>query len=145
MAWTYTPDFTTARDQIRLLIGDTNTNDQQLQDAEIAYLVTENGGVYSAAAAAARTIAAKYARMVDLEVRGLQKQSLAQRQQHYADLAGQLTQKSARAGAMPYAGGISVADKQTQEQDTDRVKPYFTADLQQAPGTTQDRSGTALY
>lgn len=35
--------------------------------------------------------------------------------------------------AAPYVGGISIADKQTQEQDTDRVQPAFTRDLHKSP------------
>jgi hypothetical protein len=31
----------------------------------------------------------------------------------------------ARGGALPYAGGISVSDKQTTAQNTDRVAPQF--------------------
>lgn len=30
---------------------------------------------------------------------------------------------------MPYAGGISVMDKEMQEQDTDRVQPQFNIGL----------------
>lgn len=39
--------------------------------------------------------------------------------------------------AAPYAGGISRSDKRTQSQNTDRVKPDFTKNLQKAPGTRQ--------
>ena len=40
--------------------------------------------------------------------------------------------------AIPFAGGISIAAKQTQEADTDRVAPAFTAALHDAPGTTNE-------
>jgi len=60
MAFTYVDPTSGTRDQIRFLIQDTDTTDQHLQDAEINYLYTTWGNVYSAAAYAAEIIAAKY-------------------------------------------------------------------------------------
>jgi len=42
-----------------------------------------------------------------------------------------------------YAGGISVADKQTQEADTDRVKPRYERDMFRFPGVQDPTGGTA--
>jgi hypothetical protein len=55
MTWTYTiTDLSTSqKDQVRLLIGDTVQTDHQLQDEEIAYLLTQRSSVYGAAADAA--------------------------------------------------------------------------------------------
>ena len=40
-----------------------------------------------------------------------------------------------RPSVSPYAGGISVSDKETQEEDTDRVVPAFNRTLHTHPGT----------
>lgn len=47
---------------IRLRIGDTDANDQQLTDAEITTLLNTEGSKHRAAAAAANAIAATYTR-----------------------------------------------------------------------------------
>jgi hypothetical protein len=39
--------------------------------------------------------------------------------------------------AAPYAGGLSKADKQAREDNTDQVQPAFTKDLQKAPADKQ--------
>ena len=47
---------------------------------------------------------------------------------HYSTLATSLERQSA-IRAVPYAGGISRADKDSVELDTDRVAPSFTIGL----------------
>ena len=42
-----------------------------------------------------------------------------------------------------YAGGISVADKQTQEDDSDRVKPKFSKGMFRFPETVDPNGSTA--
>ena len=42
-----------------------------------------------------------------------------------------------------YAGGISVADKQTQEANTDRVEPRISRDMFRFPGTIEPGGTTA--
>lgn len=62
MAWTYDPaKIEVGLNWVRLRIGDTDTNDQQLSDEEITSLLAVGDRV-SAAVAAARAISAKYAR-----------------------------------------------------------------------------------
>jgi hypothetical protein len=109
MAWTYDPDITTDRDKVRLLIGDTITTDQQLQDGEIAFFLSEESNVYRAAARACQSLAALYARKVDKAVGDL-KISASQRQKAYAALAKDLWIKGGVSG-IPSAGGVYVADK----------------------------------
>ena len=126
MAWTYTSDPEDVdRDAVRLLIGDTDTTDQQLQDAELDWFLSDEGSVSGAAIAAARAIQARYARMVDKAVGDL-RLSYSQRADHYADLATRLERRRAQRTGVPFAGGISQAQKDTVEADTDRVEPYFT-------------------
>jgi hypothetical protein len=70
-------------------------------------------------------LASQFARKVDTvqgEIRTLYSQQTA----NYKRMALDLEQRGLiRGAAMPYAGGISIADKVTQVEDTDRVPPQF--------------------
>lgn len=129
MSWTYTGEIVSTRDQVRFLIGDTIASDPQLTDQEVEYLLTTYVTVGKAAIAACRTLAAKYARYSDKWVGDL-KILASQRVKHYLDLAKELETSPVGAATSglcaPSAGGISVAAKQEQEADTDRVAPFFT-------------------
>lgn len=127
MTWTYsiTDLATSQKDQVRLLIGDTVTSDQQLQDEEIDYMLTRRGSTYGAAAECCRSLQAKFSRSVDYTAAGT-KSSYSQLAKAYGVKAAEFEAKSAMSGAgAPYAGGISVTDKRNQEQNPDRVSPQF--------------------
>jgi hypothetical protein len=127
MTWTYNPATlaTVPKDQVRLLIGDTLSTDQQLQDEEILYLLTQRASVYGTAAECCRSLQAKFSRSVDQQS-GTNKNSYSQMAKAYGVKAVEFEAKAAATGAgMPYAGGISIADKLTQQLDPDRVPPQF--------------------
>ena len=94
MTWTYSGDpAANDRDQVRFTIGDTDTTDQQLNDAEIAWLISARGSASLAAPYAAEAIAAKLARESDSSksVGDLSlSQSLSARSQKYYELANRL-------------------------------------------------------
>lgn len=114
------------RDAVRLLIGDTDSDDPLLFDAEVEFYLAENGdNKYRAAMEACKAIAAKLTRRPDYMV-GRTLVSYKQRAQDYLKLAETMKQKFLASSVAPYAGGISKADKETAEEDTDRVKPLFT-------------------
>jgi hypothetical protein len=135
MAWTYSGDpASSTKDAVRFHVQDVIEADPQVNDEEIEYLLTsESSDVLRAAARTAETIAAKYARQVDKSVGGLSL-SAGRRQEHYMTLAQNLWSKSKTVGGqglpVPYAGGISEADKLQKAQDPDRVDPFFRRDLQ---------------
>lgn len=124
----YTPN-ASDKDRVRLLIGDTDSTSELLLDAEIDYFLTL-GGVTSASIMAARAIAAKFSRRAD-ETLGQISVRYSQRATAYLNLANELedqqTSKTARAPRL-YAGGISIADKKTQREDSDRDAPWFARD-----------------
>ena len=126
MAWTYDPaDLVDPINAVRLTIGDTNPNDQQMQDEEIQSLLDLTGNsVASASAKAARALAAKYARSVDKWVGDL-KILANQRQRHYLLLQETLEGTSSLRNGVPSAGGIRVSQKDAQEADDDLVQPFF--------------------
>jgi hypothetical protein len=137
MAWTYDAsdlDKTTAtgrRNVVRLLVGDTNTSDQQVQDEEIVFSLSEtNNNVYSAAGWVARTISGKYSRQVTI---GLDDQLTAEYSvlsSNYALLADRLEYQGKKtSGSMGMiGGGISKTDVDAVRQNSDRVTPAFRKD-----------------
>ena len=128
MTWTYdgNPQANT-KDEVRYLVGDTDTTDQQVSDEEITYQLAENPNVYRAAAEVCLALSLKYARQVQTTV-GTYSASFQQRSEAYKALYADLRRKAARRAASVYVGGISQADKSTVEQDADRVVPYFGRD-----------------
>lgn len=136
MAWSYdegnlnTGDTLGRLNAVRLLIGDTDTNDQQVQDEEIVFgLAQANNNVYSAGAWVCRTIAAKYSRNVDSEISGALKESASQLQDHYNSLADNLEYQGSKLGGLGIAaGGIRVSTVDGIRANTNRVKPEFNKD-----------------
>lgn len=139
MTWTYSDPSTYDRDKVRLLIGDTNTSDQQLSDEEIAFFLTEEGSVYRAAAAAARSLMAKYSRLVDKSVGDLSL-SYSQRVTHYESLIRDLDRRSAGRTSVPYFGGGTKSGMDAEKEDTDRPKPSFERGQFDFPGTGSNSS-----
>lgn len=134
MAFTYSDPSNSNLEEVRFLIGDTDSTDQQFQDAEITYLLTSEGSVTAAAVAAVRALIAKYARKVNKSVGDL-RLSYSDRTAHYKDLLKTLQARQGLKTAAPIAGGISKARKETVEQDTDRVVPFAERDQFDHPGT----------
>ncbi len=119
-------------DRVQVLCGDPPGDTQVLDDSMISFFLEEyNGNYYRAAADAAAAIAAHYAGQVDVRV-GILSSSNSQKTQQFAELATALRRRAddrALAGAVPFAGGISVADKQANQDNDDLVVPAFTRDL----------------
>lgn len=130
MTWTYSGNpASSTRDAVRFEIGDTITGDQELSDEEIAYVLTQETNVKYASAACCDRIAAKYARKVEKSVGDL-KLSMQQKFDQYMKLAERIRSRAGSA-PIPFAGGISLADKQNRELDTDRNQGPFTVDTEE--------------
>ena len=151
--WTYTPGWlgvsgsTGLMTRTRLVIGDTDSNDQQLQDEEIYWVLTGASYPTLAGAACCDLLAAKYARQVNTENSAL-RVTAADRHKHYAALA-----KSLRVfgpGDLPggegfgailggvSVGGASVADNEAVADNDDNVLPPFRIGQDDYPGTDQE-------
>lgn len=131
MTWTYDPSISTDTDEVRLLIGDTDTTDQLLQNEEIGFFLTQASDVVlDAAARSARAIAGQFARRVDSSVESV-RSAASQKKKHYTEMAamyeGQLATKGAGLG-IPIVGGISKDTMRDVREDTDRVEPKFEMD-----------------
>jgi len=125
---------TSEKDQVRLLIGDTDSTDVLLQDEEINYFLTAEGSVYAAAVAGCKSIAASLNRQPGEFWAGSVRISNSDRANEYLKMAETLQRRNTLISARPFAGGISKADKETRENDSDRVKPSFTRALHTPPG-----------
>lgn len=139
MTWTYTSPMTDEKDVVRYLVGDTDANDQLTSDEEIIYQLSVHPTPEQAAIAVADQLATLFARYVTVRTQDTMIDWNARAVQ-YRTIAADLRKRLARAGAIPYAGGISISDKEAVEADGDRVKPGFTRDLHDFHGTglTQD-------
>jgi hypothetical protein len=136
MAWTYGGDpSANARDAIRFLIGDTDTTDQLLSDEEIAWVNSEASGtstgttaLYDAAYRCCLTVASKLAREADKQIGDLSV-SMSQRAKAYREQAASLKALSGREGGVPipYAGGITISDKEIDEENSDLFRSWFSS------------------
>jgi hypothetical protein len=137
MTWTYggapgTTTSATRRDAVRLLVGDTDTTDQQVTDEEIAFALSQTSDdIYNAGALMCRTIAGKYSRLVDTSIESVSS-SYSQRAKQYSELAVRLVKEGKRLGSVglgvPVAGGMSISEMESVEDDLDRVPSAFRVD-----------------
>jgi len=135
MTWTYGGDpSASALAAIRFLTGDTDTNDQLINDEEIAWTNNQVTGsdtattaLYEVSYRVMVAIASKFSRLADQSVGDL-KVDMFQKATNAREQAALLKQQALREGntPTPYAGGISVSDKEIDEDDSDIVQPYFS-------------------
>lgn len=124
MSWTYSGDPSLSpKDAVRFAIGDTIISEPLLQDEEINYIISTNSSIADSAYYACIGIVAKLSRLADKSV-GKVKIRYSQKVTQYQKLADKLY-VNAGIVVIPYAGGISVADKQVMQSDTSIVQPSF--------------------
>lgn len=137
MAWSYDPtdlDSNTASGRlntVRLLVGDTDTSDQQAQNEEIMFSLSENNNnTYTSAAWIARVIASKYARMVTTQLDGALSANYSDLSKQYMQLADQLEYQGKTNGAAVgiLAGGITKSGIQAVRANTNRIEGSFRRD-----------------
>tara|TARA_R110000796_G_scaffold84814_1_gene184454 strand:- start:378 stop:833 length:456 start_codon:yes stop_codon:yes gene_type:complete len=146
MAWSYDPadlNTTTASGRlntVRLLVGDTNTLDQQKDNDEITFALTESGdNVYYAGAWTARAIASKYSRQVNTEISGALKADYSDLAKQYKTLADELEYQGKTSGAAVgvLAGGITKSGIEAVRADTNRIEGSFRRDRFKNPPSYQ--------
>lgn len=137
MAWSYDETYLSTAtpsgrlNVVRLLVGDTDTSDQQVQNEEITFALSENGNnVYFSAAWVARTISNKYARQVNIDLDGQLSADYSDLSSQYSKLADQLEYQGKKSGAVlgMVAGGLSKAQMEAVRSNTDRFDPSFRRD-----------------
>lgn len=131
MTWTYVSPTTSEKDAVRFLLGDTDSDDQLIQDEEIIFLLDERGNRYYAAADAAEQIAARFTREVNHSADGLS-WSGSSLQTQFFELAERLRgmgRRSRRSGFAPYAGGLSKAERDHDDAIQDLEKGHFRSHM----------------
>ena len=137
MSWSYDPtdlNTTTASGRlntVRFLVGDTDSNDQKVQNEEIEVsLAQTKDDVNAAASYVARSVASKYASKVTLELDGQLMAHYSDLYDHYLSLADKLDYQAKKLGAQIgiLAGGISKTRVGVVRSNTDRVEPAFRRD-----------------
>jgi hypothetical protein len=146
---TYTPGSGTPKDRIRFLIGDTDVLAQEnlrLEDEEINDALTlatgsptptTSAALYRVGADCADVLAAKFARVFEGASSGPGPSRT--RAQELRATARELRQR-ASAGAVPFAGGISQADKAGRAADPDRVPSTFRKGMLDNPDAQNPQS-----
>ena len=135
MSWSYSPsdlNTTTASgrlNSVRLLVGDTDSADQLVQNEEIMFGLSQaNNNVYYAAAWVCRTVAAKFSRMVDTTLDGALSGKYSTRAKQFQQLATQIEAQGKKTSGKSlgvFAGGITYSGMFVANQDEDRVKSEF--------------------
>lgn len=136
MTWTYDPTEPTAKDRVRSRIGDTddlNPANQLITDEVINAQLALMGEVQAAIVCLDR-ILAKVSTETDRSAIGISGQR-SQRTNHLENLRLKLIEERDRT-AMPYSGGLSKAEKQSDEADPDLVTPSFDVGRDDLPGGT---------
>ena len=141
MTWSYSGNPSASdNDEVRFLVQDTDTDDQLVSDEEIAYAVANEPSNVSAAIRVCRALAMKYARKADKKVGDLSI-SWSQLSKRYSELAKELEDSDMISIIpLPYAGGISASDKDSVEDNTDRVRPSFKRGMHDNPNESADES-----
>lgn len=119
------------RNSVRLFVGDTNTADQQVQDEEILFALSQtNDNVYSAASFTANLIASLYARKVTTELDGQLMAEYSDLSKRYTKLASELKalglQYSSTLGVA--GGGLTTTQIDAVRAVNVRVTPVFRMD-----------------
>ena len=137
MAFSYDPtnlDTTTVNgrlNSVRLLLGDTIETDQQAQDEEVIFALSQtNNNVYFAAAWVARIVASKYARNVDVQLDGALSANYSDLASKFTSLADSLEFQGKKAGATlgVVAGGITKTQIEAARENTNRIEGAFRRD-----------------
>lgn len=133
------------RDAVRFLIRDTDVSSAKVSDEEIDWLLSQaNDSVYTAAVQAAESVISSYmaqtattAGEVKTKTVGalsISKTGASEIVKEYRGIVGDLRRRMAlNTPFIPYAGGISVADKEINSADTDWDKPAFVRKIHDYP------------
>ena len=128
---------------VRLLVGDTDSNDPLVQNEEITFALSQAGdNIYNAASWVANIIASKFARLVDTQLDGALSSKYSDLTQKYKALSAQLRQEGQRFSGTSLgiaAGGVSNTAVSSAHQETDRVKPFFISNQFKNPPSDEDQ------
>lgn len=133
MGWTYDASLRDSKDQVRFLIQDVNSSKQLVQDSEINWVLNQEANVYMAAAAICDTLVARASGVKSKKIGEL---AISYDPTFYRGLGMQFRSRGS-GHQVPFAGGISQADKAIQQGDSDATSPSVFRRLDDNPGAPQ--------
>lgn len=147
MTWTYDPNDlgTSVKDDLRLEIGDTDVNNQLLQDQEINWAITRESSYWGQAARCCEMIGRFFMTKADVKLGRALAITYTKMAEQYFNMAGVLRLK-ASGSAAPYVGGALVADKIAIGSNTSLTQPAFVRTMMENPwtgGYTPDQLGVS--
>jgi len=130
MSWTYSgrPD-SSSLDAVRFLSGDKDIDRKLVSNEEIEFSISRTSDIYKAAAMVCRAVAAEFSTKASYTVGDVSKQC-SDISKAFAERAKELDNATASSlFVLPSFGGLSRAEKDGLESNTDAVQPVFTKDL----------------
>lgn len=139
MTFTYEPGGSTNRDKVRLLLGENVEASSKLSDEELCFIEAEFGpDIYATALAGVDFLIAAYAALADHKSVGPLSLSYANRIKNLQMKKAAITALAIKKGApMPYAGGISKADKAIDEANPDLFHAVRVGGMDNPGGATE--------
>jgi hypothetical protein len=137
MAWTYSGNPADSdRDRLRFETGDTDTNSQLLQDAELDFVIAQESTWARRIARCLRSIGHKLLQQPNFAL-DRWREDRHEVAKSFLERARELEKTGKAAGV--YAGGISTSDKDTQKDDEDYDQPFasLTMDENQSEDTDE--------
>lgn len=134
MPWSYNPSELATNEvyQVRAELQDTDPRDQQLQDEEIAYALTQERNFWAGCARCAEMIGRRVLRKADVRLGRSMQVQYTKMAQGWFTMARMLRSK-AMGTVVPYIGGMTAADKMTIGQDSGLIAPMFTKNMMENP------------
>ncbi len=126
-------------DIVREIAGDT---DSIVSRELVNYFLAEAGNnVYAAAQKIALVLASRYANSVDAKVGDVQVKGGSAQVSDFLKISAAMRMQVVLTTVSPdaegiYAGGISIADKEVRESESDRAEPFFTREGNLVVGAT---------
>ena len=128
MAFTYDADLLSTSElyQVRLEIGDTDPNEYFLENGEIRWVMSQEASFYATCSKCCSLIVARLSKEVD-HTTGIVSERLSQLVKHYSELRDYFSKSGS--ASYPWMRSITKSDKELNEEDSDRVKPFFKRGL----------------
>lgn len=124
------------RDQVRLLIGDTDEDTHDLEDEEIDFFLSQEPNIYFAGAAAAEAIARKLQAGYFEDQKVGETRLRTKRVNELKILSDQLRNRGA-AHKLPSSGGIFVSETEQMLNNDNIIRGDFFKGMHDFPGTSR--------
>ena len=136
MTWSYDPTQLAANQvmRLRLEIQDTDETDQLLQDEEITYLATQERNFWSIAARCCEVIHRNLVKKADTALGRALSVKYTIMAKQYGEMT-ELLRRKALGTQVPWVGGMSEADKQLYQENSDLIQPAFARNMMTNPRT----------